>query len=638
LPELRPFVAWDGEGVNNEDPESGDHPYSLFGSSLGWRVKAYNLSTLDCLSLMIETERACPEAIHFGFAFGYDVNMILKDLPITQLKALKRYNQTRFMGYDIEYIPRKWLRVGYGHKGKQRTSIQLFDVFSFFNAGLGSVLRKYNIGSPEQLARIDAGKGERPNFSFDDITSSIEPYWETELVLMVSLMEEFRRILHNAGFFINSWHGPGAIASYLLRKHDAEQFMDPSSSPEILEAARYSYFGGRFEPLVAGYYDGTVYSADINSAYPYSYSRLPSLSNGKWNHCLGRGENPAEVRLGMYKIRYSAPYSSKAMPLPHRSASGSVSFPNATEGWYHAAEAAMVYSDPYAEFLESWIYEDDGTFPYAWVEDIYEQRLEMQRIGDPTQLALKLGPNSIYGQVAQRAGWEKRGGPPKWHQLELAGGITSECRSMVYSVARQAGKSLVSIDTDGVLSLSPFRSLPNGAGNRLGQWKTTEYTGVLYIQNGIYWLRDAEGVWLPPKSRGIPRKKLAFDTVWPIISRGDDISISQHMFIGFGTALRGRMGEWRHWVDEPRTISFGGSGKRIHTVRSCPACRRGLGHTEALHKLVSVPPSSILSAPHHIPWLEVPKEVEDLEGWPDLSRPEADRDTIMELEKWGIME
>ncbi len=381
MPELRPFVAWDGEGVNNEDPESGDHPYSLFGSSLGYRVKAYNLTTMDCLSLMMETELALPEAIHFGFAFGYDVNMILRELPILQLKNLRRYNRTRFQGFDIEYIPRKWLRVGYGRKGRTRTSIQLFDVFSFFNAGLGAVLRKYNIGTAEQLARIDAGKGERPNFSFVDITSAIEPYWETELVLMVNLMEEFRRILHNAGFFITSWHGPGAIASYLLRNHHAEQFMDRARSPEILDASRYSYFGGRFEPFVAGYYEGPIYSADINSAYPYSYSRLPDLSTGKWLHELGHpGSNPSDTRLGMYRIRYQAPYSNKAMPLPHREQSGSVSFPNATEGWFHAAEAGMVYNDPYAEFLESWVFEDDGYFPYAWVEDIYQQRLEMQRI------------------------------------------------------------------------------------------------------------------------------------------------------------------------------------------------------------------------------------------------------------------
>lgn len=639
--ELRPFVAWDGEAVNGED---NYHPYCLFGSSLGWRVKAWDLTTLDCLSLLMESKLAAPKAIHFGYAFGYDVNMILRDLPFRALEMLRKYSKTRFMGFNIEYIPRKWIKVSYGRR-EARTSIQVFDVFSFFGTGLAATLRKYGIGSPEQLAAIDAGKGERPNFSFADINSAIEPYWETELVLMVQLMDEFRRIMSAAGIHLTSWHGPGAIANYLLRNHNVQNLMDKGVDPAIIAAARSSYFGGRFEPFVAGFYDGPVYSADINSAYPYSHSRLPNLASGKWIHELGKPDkNPSDMRLSMHRIRFSAPYSATIQPLPHRDPDGSVSFSPATEGWFHAAEAGMVYKNPHAEFLESWIFEDDGSFPFDWIEDIYEQRLEMQRIGDPTQIALKLGPNSLYGRVAQRAGWEKLNGPPKWHQLEWAGAITSECRSMVYSVARKAGNALVSIDTDGVLSLQPFRALPNGAGDKLGQWKVTEYSGVLYVQNGIYWLRDKNGEWLPPKSRGIPRKRLAFDTVFPILKQNRDLVIPQHMFIGFGLALRGRRDDWRKWLDEERTIHFGGSGKRIHTLRLCAACQRGLGYTEALHTLIPMPPKQVVSTPHFIPWLEERTAITGRMDGEDFGIPgtfeeaEPARASTEEIEKWGVWE
>jgi DNA polymerase family B len=637
----RPFVAWDGEAVTGENDY---HPYCLFGSSLGWRIKAWDLTTLDCLSLLIETEQAMPEAIHFGFAFGYDVNMILRDLPVSALEMLRKFGKTRFMGFTIEYIPRKWLKVGYG-KGKGRTTIQVFDVFSFFGTGLAPTLRKYNIGSEEQLSTIDAGKGERPNFAFSDLTASIEPYWEQELVLMVQLMEEFRRILGNAGIHLASWHGPGAIANYLLRNHHVENLMDKGVPDEIIAASRSAYFGGRFEPFVAGFYDGPVYSADINSAYPYSHSRLPDLSSGKWLHQIGRpGDSPRNTRMGIYRIRYHAPYSAKCMPLPHRDPNGSVSFAPATEGWFHAAEASMVYNNPHAEFLEWWQFDDDGSYPFAWIEDLYEQRLEMQRKGDPTQIAFKLGPNSLYGRVAQRAGWERIGGPPKWHQLEWAGAITSECRSMVYSVARQAGNALVSIDTDGVLSLRPFGKLPNGSGKKLGQWKVTEYSGVLYVQNGIYWLRDSDGNWLPPKSRGIPRKRLEFEKIFPTLQQNRDIVIQQHSFIGFGLALRGRMHDWRKWLDEPREITFGGSGKRIHATRMCAACQRGLGYTEALHMLIPAPPKQVESTPHYLPWLDpkrgtipVTDELDDDYGESAEPAEEA-RASIMELEKWGVFE
>lgn len=625
---MRPFVAWDGEAVVDENnPDNPDHPYCLFGSSIGWRTRSYNLSTMDCLSLIIETELSCPDAIHFGFAFGYDANMILRNLPLPALYNLRRTGKTRYQGFDIEYIPRKWFWVGYG-KGKGRNTAKIFDTFSFFNKGLGATLRKYGIGSKEQLDRIDSGKGERPNFRYDDIVSYVEPYWETELDLMVQLMDKFRGILENAGIFLNSWHGPGAIAGYLLRTNDVKDCMGWNDD-RIIEAARYAYFGGRFEPFMAGYYEGPIYSADINSAYPYSHSRLPNLQTGKWMHGYGRPDtNPSDIRLGMYRISHRSPISSKPMPLPYRDKSGSVYFPPSTTGWYHAAEAGMVYNDPNTEFHSWCVFEDDGSYPFSWIEDMYEQRLEMQRIGDPTEYGLKLGINSLYGRVAQRTGWERTGGPPKWHQLEWAGGITSECRSMVYSAAKSVGKGLISIDTDGVLSAIPFGKLPNGRGNRLGQWKCTEYSGLLYVQNGVYWLRDNSGTWLPPKSRGIPRRKLAFESVYPVIARGESLTINQHMFIGFGLALRGRIDDWRKWLDEPRSISFGGTGKRIHNSRSCSACQRGFGNCEALHALVPVPPKGVDSYPHHLPWIQSDN--------PDSGGTLESRYDLMELEKWGV--
>lgn len=600
--ELKPFVAWDGEGCTGED---NLHPYCLFGSSHGWRVKYYDLTTMDCLSLMIETELAVPDSIHVGYSFGYDVNMILRQLPQTALIMLRETTRTRYNGFDIQYIPRKWFRVGYGRKGKTRTSLQIFDVFSFFQARFDKALRKYNIGTSDQLDRISRGKEERPLFSFANLSSDIEPYWEDELALMVSLMEKLRDIIYSAGFPIQSWHGPGALASYALGEHHTRVAMDKGLPREIIEAARYAYFGGRFQAFYAGYYEGDVYSADINSAYGYAQSRLPSLQGGKWlhNHDPDRGLLDNR-RLGLYRIRYGQGYSSKAMPLPHRSLSGSISFPPATEGWYHAAEAYLVRNDPHAEFLEAYEFEDDGSYPFAWIADAFATRLELQRRNDPTEKALKWMIASQYGQLAQRAGWRPGGNPPKWHQLEWAGAITAECRSMIYAAAKSVGPGLVSIDTDGILSLVPIRNLPNGEGDALGQWKLEKYTGLLYLQNGIYWLRDAEGNWLPPKSRGIPRKKLAFDEIYPLVRAGKPITIPQHMFLGYGLALRGRFDQWRKWLDVERTITFGGTGKMVHVPKSCAACARSLGPGDALHNLSLVPPRVVYSAPHKIPWLD----------------------------------
>jgi len=607
--ELRPFVAWDGEGCRNENEESDYQPYCLFGSSLGPRVRRYDLSTLECLSLLMETERMCPEAIHFGYAFDYDVNQIMKDLPIAALRTLRVKNRTRYHGFNIEYIPHKWIQISYGRSkgrgGAGRISLTLYDVFAFFATRLDKSLSKYNIGSEADIQRISAGKGERPNFRYAQIRSEIEPYWETELRLMVELMDKFRGILYEAGYYINKWHGAGALASYCLGRAKVADCLDKSLPDAIRDAARSAYIGGRFQPFKCGYYEGPVYAPDINTAYGYTFSRLPNLQNGKWVHTTEPDrDDTKDRRLGLYHIRYRSGNSGGVKPLPHRDPTGIVSWPAVTEGWFHASEAYLVRNDPKAEFLEGWVFEDDGSYPFAWIDDIYQERLRMQDAGDFTELAHKKAIASFYGQVAQRAGWERRNGPPKYHQLEFAGAITAECRSLVYAAARSAGRGILSIDTDGLLSTTPFRKLPNGIGNQLGQWKCEEYTGVFYVQNGVYWLRDSEGNWLPPKSRGIPQRKLKFEEIFLRASLGENpITINQHQFIGFGTALRGRMHDWRKWLDSPRKLRFGGAGKAIHSERFCPECRAGRGFTDSLHPLIPVPPRQIESTLHHLPWL-----------------------------------
>lgn len=625
--ELRPFVAWDGEGCLNESDPDDYQPYCLFGSSAGDRIRGYDLSSLDCLGLLIDTERKQPEAIHVGYSFGYDVNQIIKDFPLGTLRNLKLRNRCRYRGFDIEYIPHKWFQVGYGRPktrgGNGRVSLRVFDTFSFFALRFDKALSKYHIGTADQIERLAAGKDERPDFRYSDIPTRIEPYWEIELDLMVQLMDKFRSILYAAGYYINSWHGAGALANYVLRDRGVANHLDRGSPADIIEAARSAYIGGHFEPFLAGYYEGPIYSADINSAYGYTFSRLPSLQNGKWLYeTKPDREATKDIRLGMYHIRYISNNTGGLKPLPHRDPDGSVTWPNMTQGWFHAPEAYLVRNDPRAEFLESWIWEDDGSYPFNWIEEIFQERLRMQEIGDATEIAHKKAIASLYGQAAQRSGWERRHGPPKFHQLEFAGAITSECRSLVYAAAKSVGSGLISIDTDGVLAKLPFGKLPGGTGAQLGQWKLEEYTGILYIQSGVYWLRDKNGNWLPPKSRGIPQRKLRFDNIFERVKAGEDpISIQQHSFYGFGQAIhQNRIGDWRKWLDSPRSIRFGGAGKRIHSERFCPPCKRGEGLSESLHPLIPIPPKQLESALHHLPWLE-------------SSRESAIRREIIELER-----
>src|SRR5690606_12960194 len=98
-----------------------------------------------------------------------------------------------------------------------------------------------------------------------------------------------------------------------------------------------------------------------------------------------------------------------------------VHFPNVVEGWYWSPEANLAqYLGGYAEILEGWEFESDGTTPFEWVGDVYQTRAQWKQEGNPSQIALKLLMNSMYGKFAQRVGF-KGSSSPTWHQLEWAG-------------------------------------------------------------------------------------------------------------------------------------------------------------------------------------------------------------------------
>ena len=87
------------------------------------------------------------------------------------------------------------------------------------------------------------------------------------------------------------------------------------------------------------------------------------------------------------------------------------------DGWYWNPEAQWVVDDPDAEFLEAWIYRSDSTKPFEWVGEMYDERLAMKAVGNPAEKALKMTMASLYGRVAQRAGWRRTKSAPQWHQI-----------------------------------------------------------------------------------------------------------------------------------------------------------------------------------------------------------------------------
>jgi hypothetical protein len=323
-------------------------------------------------------------------------------------------------------------------------------------------------------------------------------------------------------------------------------------------------------------------------------------------------------------------------PLFYRDPQGNMHYPLVVDGWYWGPEAQLVWNDPTCTIEESWVFEPTTTHkPFAWVEQVYEKRRKLKEAGNPAELALKLAINSLYGKLAQRVGWDvKTKEPPKWHQLEWAGWLTSYTRSLLFLAATEADRldALIATETDAVFTTKPIQV---DMGNKWGQWKPIRFQGITYLQNGVYFIKKNE-IW-EPKYRGLDRNSIDHDRIMQYLASPGTLGCKacaqdrymrkngkrkrfqrerEHTceyiavtrrFRGFGMALNRKEGLslWRAWETEPRAIvPVGpGTGKRIHDIEHCRACTKGMTYSDGLHDTIVARPQGGDSVAHNLPWL-----------------------------------
>jgi hypothetical protein len=255
---------------------------------------------------------------------------------------------------------------------------------------------------------------------------------------------------------------------------------------------------------------------------------------------------------------------------------------------------------------------------------MFEERL---RIGKKNVLSMpyKLGPNSMYGKLAQRVGWdEKHKLPPKSHCLPLAGWITSSCRAALFRVMLQIPRhKLIAVETDGIYTTEDPSKLKLNTGDGLGQWGVDTYDEMLYLQNGVYHKRIGDE-WETPKARGLDIASVSREVVSEYFRNcgaGDFPTLNVQMrerFIGLNAAyVRGRgervkdfLGKWEAGE---RAMEPGGKGKRAHSPKVCAECAMGMTAWDAAHPL-AIRTRSVgdMSAPHVLPWENeiVPEDME----------------------------
>jgi hypothetical protein len=569
------FVSFDGEGYDRPD---GSHAYVLLQDSTGASIEdPSGLSSQVCLRFISGVHRRFhARVVPVSFAFDYDVNNILKDLPPEKLERLWKKGEVKWSRWRLEWRPRKWFQVSELDRATNRTipatSVRIYDIFQFFQSGFVNACEDWLGTTDPDLVLVRRGKRLRRSFRPGDFVF-MRGYNAAELRLMVRLIKAVKSAFDTAGVPLFQFYGAGAAATAFFSQMEARKYIDHQEPPEVEAAARHGYYGGRIEVPVYGNIPGPLYRYDKHSAYPAALADLPNLRAGHW--VRGKEIRP-DLPFSIYHIAWNLPRGRPFYPFPWRSPEGAIFFPRKGRSWVWQPELTAAlecggFPKRSIRLLAAWHFVPDDPVerPFSPVRDLYDRRQMLKRQGNPAQKALKLLLAALTGKLAQSvtaAGQFGKGDfharKPTYHQIEYAGFINSACRADVYRAACQQPDAILAFATDGILSREPLK-LP--ISERLGEWSVEKFKAATIVQSGVYRLQRSDGKW-EAFGRGYADKELPWariDKAWREGKRTLRVR-SRKRFFGIGATIQsGDWSRWRRFLPTPRDVQLAAVGKRI---------------------------------------------------------------------------
>lgn len=585
----REFVAWDGEGYDGKlvllANSRGDHLYRVNG-----------MTTREAFDFLLSGPR---DVANVWYGFGWDVNMMLQDLPFARethsVRELAETGNTRWGRYSLTYWPRK--NFGVKEFANGDGSFWSSDVLGFFQAPFLWALKDWNIEVPPI---IDKGKAERSNFrtwSRDDLIA----YNAAECELLVTLMNELRSACRAAGWTVSDWNGAGALAAHWLREHGVKRYLKEPKG-RVAKAAEHAYFGGRTEAACWGNF-APVYHYDLNSAYPTAMRECIDLTKVRWEKTNHVPVQP----FSLVHLRWRSPWEPKVYgPFPWRTRDGRILFPPEGEGWYYAVEVQAAQrrfgKRLRLDIVEA--FEPIGEISYPVsdaIADSFVVRRRFKAIGDAAHVPIKLALNSLYGKMAQRVSRSPNG--PPFHSLLWAGYITAATRARISDALALAGDQVACVMTDGVWSLVPIEGL--ALGSDLGEWSFEEADNALSIIGpGVYLSHRDDGT-SKLYSRGYDRgMAIAIPDIirsWERLQQPEGTMQVIPRFVGMKLAListKKYRPLWRHFTTFEREIAppWLTNSKRFHEMYRRPL-RDGEPHWLTPYPL---PEGSAMSYPYKV--------------------------------------
>ena len=599
----RPFVGCDGEGSGTDD--LGRQHYMLFRMGDRELFTGQPLTTAECLDHICDAPHG---PIYVGFAFGYDVTMILRDLPAERRARLFEDKEdangatrrTYWRNWAIEYLPRNYLTVARLYRvrtpdgrlvprtvpGSSRT---IYETFGFFQKSFLASLKMFGVGR-DHWETIERNKAERAGF--DATTPEVRRYCAIECDLLADMMQAFRQCCLDAGIRPRTWNGAGKLSKALHAANETPRahLLSALIDDDVTRTASLAYYGGRFEVSRIGLMPGPVYAYDINSAYPDAMRNLPCLLHGRWERLTAAQMQRAlaesdDITVGTVRFRHRSEGRQHLCGLPVRQKTGRLCWPVEGVGTYWSEEIRSardlgchaVYQGPGWRFVRTC-----DCDPFRWVPALYAYRKSLGK--DLAGYPIKVGINGLYGTLAQRIG----AGPYKC--MIWAGLITARTRAKLNRAVAMDRDAVCMLATDAVFATRPL-ALP--LSGDLGAWEQSDHKSLFIAQPGIYWGPPDHAAVRKMKSRGAPIAFFAdktdrFETAWRHYAEADNAALAPGwgtptrpprvpveitLFVGLRLAqARGKPDTAGCWVRQERQINMDWSGKRGRHVWETPLC------------------------------------------------------------------
>jgi hypothetical protein len=565
----KPFIAVGGLAIREPD---GALTYVRVQLSTGDFIQNLDgLTSGEIFTFITSNTPATKDAILVSYGSVFDWNNYLVDIPHEQIKELYASNyRSKPINYGL------WrLRLNRGQSftiydmwGQTRT---INEIYNFFQLPLNVAIQEYLGETMLGGSKYDkAVTRENLKLGIQDLTR--------ELNLTVNLITEFRDRLDRINLRPRRWNGSGGITSNLFNRHDIKNHMAEHPA-DIARIIRYAYAGGRFEMVLYGQQTKTnSYSYDINSAYPEALTKLPSLAGGRWHSIAG---DPGYAEYALYKIKVTGKKAHLPQPLFSRDYNGSIVYPRIVSGWYWTPEIEAVrkWSEKgfgKYEIEEALVFEPATEVkPFAWIQDLYNERLKLQQAGDNAEVGIKLALNTAYGKLAQQIGFIPADGEnpeiiPPYHQLDYAGYVTSFTRAKIFEAALEQLHLVIAFETDALYVQTELYNLP--IGEQLGEYRETVYTSLTYLNSGVYYGTKSTGETVF-KMRGIQLGTIDLNTIDKRLDLAEEnrsIDIHQKRFIAGAQIVQMNSKDLHlSWRDEIINIKLYPIGKRVHYLCSC---------------------------------------------------------------------